>query len=58
MIVALDPLPAKYLCFRSAFGIPRLRSSGLNMFNNISNFYRDVIWGGQWMTPFLMMTQP
>jgi len=21
-------------------------SSGLNMFNNISNFYRDVIWGG------------
>jgi simple sugar transport system permease protein len=21
-------------------------SSGLNMFNNVSNFYRDVIWGG------------
>jgi simple sugar transport system permease protein len=21
-------------------------SSGLNMFNSISNFYRDVIWGG------------
>lgn len=21
-------------------------SSGLNMFNNISNFYRDIIWGG------------
>jgi simple sugar transport system permease protein len=21
-------------------------SSGLNMFNQISNFYRDVIWGG------------
>ena len=21
-------------------------SSGLNMFNQVSNFYRDVIWGG------------
>ena len=21
-------------------------SSGLNMFENVSNFYRDVIWGG------------
>jgi simple sugar transport system permease protein len=21
-------------------------SSGLNMFNSVSNFYRDVIWGG------------
>jgi simple sugar transport system permease protein len=21
-------------------------SSGLNMFNEVSNFYRDVIWGG------------
>lgn len=26
--------------------ILQLLSSGLNMFNNVSNFYRDVIWGG------------
>ncbi|MEI6386153.1 MAG: ABC transporter permease [Spirochaetota bacterium] len=29
-----------------AIFILQFLSSGLNMFNNISNFYRDVIWGG------------
>ena len=26
--------------------ILQILSSGLNMFENVSNFYRDVIWGG------------
>ena len=29
-----------------AIFILQFLSSGLNMFNNVSNFYRDVIWGG------------
>ena len=30
--------------------ILQLLSSGLNMFENVSNFYRDVIWGGVLIT--------
>ena len=29
-----------------AIFILQFLSSGLNMFNSVSNFYRDVIWGG------------
>ena len=29
-----------------AIGILQILSSGLNMFPNISNFYRPLIWGG------------